>query len=64
MLVCFFLGRLSLSNAVASVLGFHCNLRGYVSSVVGIVVSIFNCRQSANLLQELFDPNESGCVSA
>ena len=33
-----------MSNAVASVLGFHCNLRDYVSPVVGMVVSIFDCR--------------------
>ena len=50
-------------NAVASVLGHHCNLRDYVSHVVGCVVSIVDCFQSANLLKELVEPNEGG-VSA
>ena len=53
-----------MSDAVASVRGFHCDLRDYVSHVVGCVVSIVDCVQSANLLKELFDPNEGGCFSA
>ena len=52
MQICCFLGRLfSVEWLVASVLGFHCNLRDCVSPVVGIVVSIFDCRQSAKLLK-------------
>ena len=38
----------SISNAVASILGHHCALRDYVSHVVGCVVSIVDCFQSAN----------------
>ena len=41
-----------------------CNLRDNVSHVVGCFVSIVDCFQSANLLKELVDPNEGGCVSA
>ena len=50
-------------NAVASVLGHHCNLRDYVSHVDGYVVSVADCFQSANLLKDLVDPSEGGCVS-
>ena len=42
-------------NAVASVLGLHCNLRDYVSHVVGCVVSLFDCFQSAKLQRNVGD---------
>ena len=53
-----------MSNAVASVLGHHCNLRDYVYPVVGSVVSIFNLSSECQVSKELFAPNEGGCVSA
>ena len=53
-----------MSNAAASVLGHHCNLRDRVSPVTGIVVNIFNCSQGAKLQTELVDPNDGGGVSA
>ena len=59
-------GIRSLSNAVASVLQHHCDLRDCIHAVlrVSCVVSIVDCFQSANLLKELVDHNEGGCVSA
>ena len=42
-------------NAVASVLGLHCNLRDYVSHVVGCVVSLFDCFQSVKLQRNVGD---------
>ena len=50
------LSRLSLDFTVIFATTFY--------SVVGSVVSIFDCFQSANLYKELVDPNEGGGVSA
>ena len=57
---------LSMSSAVASVLGQHCDLQDVIHAVLRVsgVVSILNCCQSAKCQKELVDPNEGGCVSA
>ena len=55
-----------MSNAVASILGHHCDLRDVIHAILRVsgVVSIFNCSQSAKFQKELVDPNGGGCVSA
>ena len=64
--ICLFSVDRSISNAVASVLGYQCNLRDVRRAVLRASgsVSIINCSQSAKFQKELFDPNEGGCVSA